>query len=244
MHACALEGALLEAHVRQTGEEREVLGLVERERLRPHVAAGSFLVSLVERCGGFEAEDRPAFHSIVDELSEPALVSKAFRVPCGPAEREVTELSEASLSMPDGSPLVDLPRTVTEPTLLPPVVEGASVGAGPSGPSLSRPEMSRHVSTVGHWFGWHDDSERTKDRPGRWSRRDRASGEQSADGGVAGLVTPAVPEDDSEGSSMPEARRMTRAAREAAAAARGEGAASSPAPAPSAAELAALDLEA
>ena len=109
-------------------------------------------------------------------------------------------------------------------------VPRAATEAGPSDERLSRPELSKHASTVGDWFGFHDDSAAQKDGPGRWSRRDRASGGQSARGGVTGLVTPEAPEDDSEGSNMPEARRMTRAARDAAAKARREGAASTRAP--------------
>ena len=205
-----------------------LLKRVQDDELRPKVEAGSFLAPLVAACSEADAEARPAFVAIVEQLSD--LVAEVWR---GTGVRANSGAASAS--------------AVRRPSVLPSPAAGAIPHAAPAaGPSerLSKPELSKHASTVGHWFGWHDDSERTKDRPGRWSRRDRASGEQSADGGVAGLVTPAANEDDSEGSSMPEARRMTRAAREAAAAARGEGAASSRAPAPSAAELAALDLEA
>ena len=116
-------------------------------------------------------------------------------------------------------------RLVRRPSVLPSPAAGAiphaAAAADPS-ERLSKPELSKHASTVGHWFGWHDDSERTKDRPGRWSRRDRPSQGQGAAGAQAGSVPPAEQEgeQEQEPSAMLDAQRLTRAALEAAATAR------------------------
>ena len=148
-------------------------------RLQP--AVEGFLAPLVHKCAEFDPELRCSFAQVVEDLSSPALISRAYDVPPGPVPRTASELPAAHLPPPKKSMLCDTPlpeqpcnaSALTRAVVAP--AERAGANARPSctmstpapAPVTALGERTKQDRRGSDLFGFHDQTEASKVKPGR-----------------------------------------------------------------------------